>query len=843
MIKRNLGIFLFAGMLTLLGSCNTESYSPTNGKGSFNVSLSTNTEVIPVLRSKTEESVNPSAEDFQLTLKSEDGNYSRKWSSINNINPDETYDIGNYVLKAEYGSLEDEGFLTPYFVGESKFTIRDHETSSVDVLCSLGHVKFTINYTDAFKDYFSEYEATVSSSEGRNIIITQTETRDAYLRPGDITLKLQLTKPNGVSATFQPEKIKGAKAREHYIVTLDVLENIGEVMLTIVFDEVTEQTPITINVSDEAMIAPAPYITLEGITNGGNIELKECSTPDDEKLYATITARGGLSGCTMTTQSSYLQSIGFPQDVELTELTAEQKEIFDSMGFEVRGFDANRNQMAIVNFATLASSLLVSNNGDNTHTFTLIARDNNGKVCDPVSFSITSTPLTLIMNEISDVILGSADVEIPITFDGNNLSKLQILRHVENGTENVPFTVKSQDGNNYILNADLNIENQPQTIHISYAGTKNTDSQLVDIIIPTYTLSFNPADIWHNRATFTVKAEDQSYQSIIEKYITFYVKENDKWLPITPETTNKGYKIVGLSAGNTYELNTSCLADASDMKEIAVASIVTESPLTLPNANFDAWTQWFSETINKGGRYRNYGSWTQEEQEVASSNPDGWATVNSKTLPTSPKTKNTWYMSPSTMPTAGINGNAALIRNVAWDSNAGTPPEGSGWGLFGGSLDNLETPSIANRSAGKLFLGSYNYDHNTYTETYNEGIRFESRPSKLAGYYQYTAKGNDTHGIATITVEHRTDNGQVITLATANLSLTPVSSFTQFEIPLNYTNEEYKATHLRVMFASSNFASNVQSYETTNIVTINNKSQAVSTGSELCIDNLSLIYE
>ena len=844
MIKKNLGVFLFVGMLSLLGSCNTESYSPTNGKGSFNVSLSTNTEVIPVLRSATEESVNPSVEDFQLTLSSEDGNYSRKWSSISNINPEETFDIGNYVLKAEYGSLEEEGFLTPYFVGESKFTIRDHETTAVDVLCSLGHVKFTINYTDAFKNFFSEYEATVSSSEGRNIIITETETRDAYLRPGDITLKLQLTKPNGISATFQPEKIKGAKAREHYIVTLDVSENIGDVTLTIVFDEITEQTPITINVSDEAMIAPAPYITLEGITNGGNIELKECSTPDNEMLNATITARGGLSGCTMNTQSDYLQSIGFPEEVELTELTAEQKEIFQSIGFEVRGFDGNRNQMAIVNFATLASSLLISNNGNNTHTFTLTAKDNNGKVCEPVSFSITSTPLTLIMNEVNNVLLGSSQVEIPITFDGNNLSKLQILRHVENGTEKVPYTVKSQDGNNYILNANLNIENQPQTLHLSYAGTKNTDSQYIDIIIPSYTLSFNPADIWHNRATFTVKAEDQSYQSIIEKYITFYVKENDKWLPFTPESTNKGYKIVGLSAGNTYEFNTSCLADASDMRDVATTTIATESALTLPNANFDAWTQWFSETINKGGRYRNNLSWKQETQALTSSTPDGWATVNSKTLPTSPKTKNTWYMTPSTLPTAGINGNAALIRNVAWDNNADTPPDGTGLGAFGGgSLDNVEAPSIAYRSAGKLFLGSYSYNHSTFTETYNEGISFESRPSKLAGYYQYTAKGNDTHGIANITVEHRTDNGQVITLATASLSLTPTSSFTHFEVPLNYTNEEYKATHLKVMFTSSNFASNVQSYETTNIVTINNKSQAVSTGSELCIDNLSLIYE
>jgi hypothetical protein len=112
----------------------------------------------------------------------------------------------------------------------------------------------------------------------------------------------------------------------------------------------------------------------------------------------------------------------------------------------------------------------------------------------------------------------------------------------------------------------------------------------------------------------------------------------------------------------------------------------------------------------------------------------------------------------------------------------------------------------------------------------------------LTGYYKYTAKGNDTHGIAIITVEHRASNGEVITLATTTKALTPTANFTAFELPLNYTNTGYKATHLRVMFASSNYASNNQAYETQNIVTVDYKSQAVSTGSELCVDNLSLIY-
>ena len=843
MIKKNLGIFLFAGLLSLFASCENESNSPTLGKGSFNVSLSTNTEVVPVLRSTVgAQSVAPSVEDFQLTLTSENGEFSRKWSSINNINPEETYNIGNYSLKAEYGSIEDEGFKTPYFVGETAFTIRDHETTPVEVLCALGHVKFTLNYTDAFKGYFSNYEATVRSSNGKNVIITQSETRDAYLRPGDISLQLELTKPNGVSATFAPAKIKDAKAREHYIVTLDISENLGEVNLTIVFDEATETQPITINVSEEAMIAPAPYIVLDGITNGGNLEIKECSTPENELLNATITARGGLAGCTLTTQSTYLQSKGFPEVIELTDLTEAQTNIFEALGFEIRGFDKNRKELAIVNFATLAPSLLIAGNGDDTHTFSLTATDKNGKVGEPVSFTIKSLPLTLTMNEVADVTLGSKSIDIPVTFDGSDISRLKVLRKNGNIAQNVSYTVKSNEGNNYVLNANLDVENKSQTLYLSYDGLKNTAEQVVDIIVPDYTIIFPEANIWHNRATFIVKAADAAHQSAIEKYISFYQKEGDSWKTFTPEVTSKGYKISGLSASRTYEFKSSCLADASDMQGNSATSITTESQLTLPNANFDAWTQWFSQSVNKGGRYGKIAGWTQETQTVTSSNPDGWATVNSKTVPTSPKTKNTWYMVPSTLPTAGINGNAAMLRSVAWDNNGSTPPEGLWGNIVNEGLDYLDAPSIANRSAGKMFLGSYSYNHSNGSEVYNEGISFVSRPSKLSGFYKYTAKGNDSYGIVTITVEHRTSSGQVITLATATKGLTPASSFVAFEVPLNYTNEDYKATHLRVMFASSNHASTNQATETQNVVTSNNKSQAISTGSELCIDNLSLIY-
>ena len=94
---------------------------------------------------------------------------------------------------------------------------------------------------------------------------------------------------------------------------------------------------------------------------------------------------------------------------------------------------------------------------------------------------------------------------------------------------------------------------------------------------------------------------------------------------------------------------------------------------------------------------------------------------------------------------ASSGNNAMVIRNVAWDL------KGSG------IADNQQTgntdysnyycsnvPSISNRSAGKLFLGSYSYSYKNGSEEYNEGISFNTRPTSLKGYYKYANDSQDT---------------------------------------------------------------------------------------------------
>ena len=154
MNKKKLSLFSILSLALLLTTACTQNNAnePDLGKGDFKLSLTTNSEVIPVLRSNSDvTTIAPVPNDFAVTLTNEDGSFSKTWSTLANIAKGTTYDVGAYTLSATYSALENEGFETPYYYGETKFAIRDQETTPVEVVCSLGHVKLSLNFTDAFK--------------------------------------------------------------------------------------------------------------------------------------------------------------------------------------------------------------------------------------------------------------------------------------------------------------------------------------------------------------------------------------------------------------------------------------------------------------------------------------------------------------------------------------------------------------------------------------------------------------------------------------------------------------------------------------------------------------------
>lgn len=339
------------------------------------------------------------------------------------------------------------------------------------------------------------------------------------------------------------------------------------------------------------------------------------------------------------------------------------------------------------------------------------------------------------------------------------------------------------------------------------------------------------------------------------------------WIP--SETTEDGKIIIkDLTPATPYTIRSRFGAVYSEN----TSQLTTENAAEVPNGDFEELTETINMTINQGGRWSItatiFSTFYQTTLSMNISEPSYWASSNQKTCNVNASNKNSWYMIPSTyntslswishQPEAKVMGigqnaydstadiyisntanhgnNAMVIRNVAWDPNGPSISDNKQTGNtdFSNYYCNNAPSSIANRSAGKLFLGSYSY--NNVMETYNEGISFTSRPCYLNGFYKYANDSQDTEEKGIISIQLL--NGETV-IASGKQEFVAVNEYTAFSVPLNYEQYNLQATNLRIMFSSSNHTDEAN-IKTTNYV---NKDECCSRGAMLTIDNLTFSYE
>ena len=843
-MKGILKFILFLEIVLLCSCVNDEKRS--GAFGGMSLHLSANSSVTDVTTRSSEE-VLPSIQDFSISVLQGD-KVQASWDKLSDYDEDTTFPVGSYTLKAFYGDIEKEGFDSPYYEGTTDFNIRGGETTPVETTCKLANTKISIEYTDDFKQYFKTYSSTVQAELGSEVSFSSGETRAAYVKPGRISVKLTFTKVNGglSPTTVEVATIEEALAQHHYHLQMNV--DAGKAMLSIVFDRVTEVRPITLDISDKALNIKPPYFTLTGFEKTSNDGNQWDGNPiESNQLSALLTSLGGFTKCILRTTSPNLPD--WPEEgFNLAALTPEDQALLDKSGVKLIGFGINQDQMGIINFTGLIPNLNITDNND-THLFYLSATSTYGKQSEDYVLNIT-TPKNFMLLPTDPVKMKSKEVTIPVKLKEGNPQNIKLyyryygVMTLINNTVITP--IEGKEGYYNIKASGIDMGVVAKDFQAEYNGLKSAIVS-VAVIIPSYSVILEPFHVWSYTAEMTIVpeyAEDMSnVMSAIEAYISLngstWTKVDAKDLKLDA-TTGKAV-ISGLTPGTAYYFRTTC--DDGTTYSIPVMQ-ATESVVQLPDFT-QGWANYFNETINKGGGYGYsgiLGSSKKQDTRLLTIEDlnDTWAVVNQKTAPTNPKTKNTWYIVAS----AFNQNTGVMLRNVAWSDKLGDPPSKYGsvsWSAT--TLNDLTPPTHEHRSAGKLFLGSYSYNHSTNVEIYNEGISFTSRPIKLKGTYTYVAN-NDQGGIVTVIVENR-EGGQTLKLAEGSEVLTATSSQKDFTVDLTYnTMFEKKATHLRVMFASSSNASNTQSVEDSKIKTTDNKGEAISTGSELYIDkNIILEYK
>ena len=862
--KQNLAALLCIGAAVSLSSCHDDIgfKEDGNGTGSIAPLVELNTAVVSSQKTSSRAGDDVTKDDLSLTIASADGSFSKTWEKLADYDPETPFKVGKYTVSAFYGDVETEGFERPAYYGSQEIEVLENEKTNVSLLATLANSMVSIDYTEAFRNYMEEFDATAQSTGGEMIYFSANETRPAYLRPGEVKVNVSFTTPGGQFATLQVAKFT-AQARHHYRLKVDLNNGTGNgtAQLVIVFDDQLDKEDVRIDLNDELFNAPAPEVKGSGDLQSGKVFTHTLGDVWNTPLKANVFARGTIAELTLTTESASLKSQGWPASVDLANMDERTKAALSQLGLKVVGFDKGASTMAVLDFSDVPNHLTEADNNANNFTITVVdAMTKTNEV--PFQFAVNTIPMTLSLANPQTLKVGATEFSFNVNYNGSNSSSISFELKNERGTwdkvETVSMAKTATDGV-YAATVKVPADAKPVTVR-AVTKVKTSDAITVNRVAPEFTVSAPENGVWATHATLVLASTDANPVDLAKVAAVSLSTDGTNFSAVNATVSENTLTVTGLTPGTAYTAHVTVTGSES---EFAATTFTTEAATVVPNGDFENLTQSLSESgLNQNGKWSiSAGINYQNTVKYTISEPDGWASVNKKT--TSSSTRNTLFVVRSTFNTSlsytstvppikvmGTGGgtetpasykgftahsgaNAMVVRNVAWD------PAGSVPGVwrkeFAGSNDyyNHNMPDISRISAGKLFLGSYSYSGGN--ESYNEGTAFASRPASLAGFYTYTCDAQDTSENGTVLVQVM--NGSTV-IGSGSSKLTAASAYAPFNVKINYTANAPKATAVRIMFCSSDKSSE----GAIKVTTYNSRYEGYKHGATLVVDNLSFNY-
>lgn len=800
-LKQQLCLSAALAMLLMTGACSNDSpdtYAAGKGRIAVQTDLdATVSDVVPPTRA-SQASVIPAADELNLKLSKADGSYAESWSCLADFPEDKEFPKGAYTLEAFYGAIDTEGFDSPYYYGSADVNVEEGQTAETHITATLANDMVSIDYTDAFRSYFTAYSTQVHAEGGEYVSFTSDETRPAYLRPGQTTVTISVTKQNGLAASIQAAEFE-AQARHHYHITLDVNDGeTGQGVIVVKFDDSIVTEDVTIDVSDQALLTPAPTVTTSGFTDSEAINTDEL-TPMQQAMM-TLNAPGGLSSVVLTVKSESLISQGFPAEIDLMKATEAQQALLASLGLQVRGLYSKPDKMAVIDFANVTDHITGSGN----HTFTVVAKDRLSKVNTPVTLSVNTRAVNTQVVEMEDIRIDQTSAYMKVSYDGADFaSKVKLQIQNDGSWHNAVITDITPLGNNtYGVSFNVPADYSDFPIGVEINGRRKATATLHKsgvILTPT-----SQTDVWATHATFKVTKNEAVKLSDITYYFTAGSTYSQAAATVNSDGT---VTLSGLTPGSTLTLK------ASDTKTEAGAyktcTVTTEAALQLPNADMESWYEVSGAS--------NWSTWYAGDSEDAV-----WGTNNPMT---SSQGGNFAYcrISGTTRNSDHTNGSySAIIRTVGWGS--GNTAIGSTSGV------------CKYVDAGLLHLGPSRHDREDAYDA--SGIQFASRPSALTFQYKYIPKNTEDYGNVLVVVYDASGNK----IAEGSKNLTAVNAFGLATVPLNYSVKNKKAAKIYVKFVSTVESRFLVKTELNAPAFGGSFGKATWMGSQLYVDGLSLTY-
>ncbi len=839
MVQRIYKCLLPALLCIGVESCSSDSLQGTVDAGSLSISVETDSRAVIAGKdgSIVDTGYLPADGTVSLTLFSSVGGSSHTWEDIGDFPQGEYYFAGSYSLEARSCDTMIEGFDTPAFYGEKTVqVVKDKDTQAV-VKLSLANSLVKVVYTDAAKSAFRSLSALVHTIGGVYHTCLIDEDRYLCLKPGKTELSLDVQLTDGSRIVFPAYTLQSADAANTYELTVDCEETQDGPELTVSGVEGDRSVTLT----EEFINASGPVLT-SSWNPDDILELPEGNLPS-EVYSVSVESSVPLTSLMLSVLSLPLGEDGFPGEVDLLNLASGQDVLLRELGLV---YDVDRSG-GTVDYTRLLGRLVYLTSESEVSAFSLVATSADGKSSQPVTLYVRSMPVEISVSKIYPVTMGVDKARVDVRCDESGFRdhvEVEIFDAAADKWDKITdVSIEPIGAHEYSLSFGVPSGSTPVDVRVLYCEEVRATLE-IQRKMPPFRIE---VDAFATMAGVKVIPEDPSMLESISSMTRVYV--NGEEAPLYLQLKDLGiFSVIGLSPNTSYTFKATMMSGVDDIEFTPEVTVTTEGTPQLPNYDFEDRDEGVRyKGLKSGGRYSqtvveifNWQHSIDIEQEV----PKNWANTNAKTFALSSTNHNTWYMQPSVSLTRDpvfSQSFAVELSCVGFDPNGKPIPDYTQVGKPYLDYSPI-VPEIAYKAAGKLFLGDYRYDPATVTETYTEGITWNSRPSSLNGYYRYFPCEGDRSdsGLAIVEVLGKHD-GETVVIASGTARLELASSYTAFSVPLTYTMFGVKASSIKVMFSASSHIGTIAE-ETHDVVTVSNPHTASSVGGRLWIDNVTLAY-
>lgn len=434
---------IYIGLIgMMLAGCQADQWEGI--EGGFQITLSD--EATVTTKSTPAELGEPTTDKFKLKIVNE---------ATNNAAYDGAYKsgtipaaAGTYTVTATFGENPVLALDDPYYKGEkTSVVVKDGETTSVNISCSVANALATIFYADTakFDEMYSSYGVEVKVNNynyNYSVTIGDGTKKSAYYQAGSkptFTFKGVLKGNNKeVSKVLENDLLSSAstfEAGQHCKLTLSMEATASGLVPTI---NKAEATTVTINETIPMEWLPAPKVSATGFDENKTLTIYETVAPDAASIDFEVAQP--LQDLSFTLNFEDEQFTSLNKDYQLSTMTDEEKIALSDAGITLPLIGSNEPK---ITFSQAFNARLLSKNDgvvNNTITINSVqANDRENKDEAPLTYTIAVHKPEFTVNVLEGNIWSK-------TFTAEEISVSEGKGNLETIKKNLVYQYQEADG-------------------------------------------------------------------------------------------------------------------------------------------------------------------------------------------------------------------------------------------------------------------------------------------------------------------------------------------------------------------------------------------------------------